>query len=367
MSLSAKLRRAPLRVVTGAFILNSGLGKLKADEETAKALHGLASGTYGFLGKVDPKLFAKGLAIGEVSLGAAVLAPFVSPVVAGAGVAGFSGALLNMYWQTPGMHGEGNDPRPTQQGMPISKDIWMFGIGVGLMADGLLEPAHDKKLEVSATRHGKKVGRQSRKDKKAAKKARKQMAVHAIEAAKDAQSELSKRAQKSAAKAMKKARKAELSKKATKQALKAQKSAQKSGGKLAGRVSSAVDEYGPTITDRVAASAKSARAAAKDAVDEYGPVVVDRVATGAKTARGVAKDYVDEYGPVVVEKAKTARDAAKDAVDEYGPVVVEKAKAARDVAKDYADEYGPVVAEQAKAARDAAKDAGLKARDKIAS
>ena len=72
MSLSAKLRRAPLRVVTGAFVLNSGLGKLKADEDTAKALHGMASGTYGFLGNVDPKLFLKGLAVGEMALGGAL-------------------------------------------------------------------------------------------------------------------------------------------------------------------------------------------------------------------------------------------------------------------------------------------------------
>jgi hypothetical protein len=62
MSLSAKLRRAPLRIVTGAFILNSGIGKLSADENTAKMLHGMATGTYPFLGKVQPKVFAKGLA-----------------------------------------------------------------------------------------------------------------------------------------------------------------------------------------------------------------------------------------------------------------------------------------------------------------
>ena len=35
MSLAAKLRRAPLRLATGAFILNAGVGKLSADEGTA--------------------------------------------------------------------------------------------------------------------------------------------------------------------------------------------------------------------------------------------------------------------------------------------------------------------------------------------
>ena len=44
-----KLRRAPLRVATGAFILSSGLDKWKGDEETAGQLHGFAGGTYPFL------------------------------------------------------------------------------------------------------------------------------------------------------------------------------------------------------------------------------------------------------------------------------------------------------------------------------
>jgi hypothetical protein len=58
MSLSAKLRRAPLRLATGAYILNTGLTKLNADDETAKSLHGMASGTYPVLGKLEPKVFA---------------------------------------------------------------------------------------------------------------------------------------------------------------------------------------------------------------------------------------------------------------------------------------------------------------------
>ena len=45
MNLSAKARRLPGRLVTGAFILNAGLGKWKADEETAAMLHGTAAGS----------------------------------------------------------------------------------------------------------------------------------------------------------------------------------------------------------------------------------------------------------------------------------------------------------------------------------
>src|SRR4051794_4040783 len=150
MSVSAKIRRAPLRIVTGAYILNSGVGKLGADDDAAKQLHGFATGTYPFLGKVQPKVYAKALGAGEIAVGGALLLPIVSPVVAGALLAGFSGALLNVYWNTPGMHEEGN-PRPTVQGSPLAKDVWMFGIGTALMADAVLDPAHDKLVELEAT------------------------------------------------------------------------------------------------------------------------------------------------------------------------------------------------------------------------
>ncbi len=41
-----------------------------------------------------------------------------------------------MWWKTPGMHQEGS-PRPTQQGTAIAKDVWMFGIGTGLVIDAI--------------------------------------------------------------------------------------------------------------------------------------------------------------------------------------------------------------------------------------
>jgi hypothetical protein len=134
MSLSAKLRHGPLRLSTGAYILNSGIGKLSADEDSAKGLHGFASGAYPQLQHLDPKTFARTLAISEVALGGALLLPLVPARVAGAGLVGFSGALLGLYWRTPGMHEPGS-PRPTQQGIAIAKDTWMLGIGASLMLD----------------------------------------------------------------------------------------------------------------------------------------------------------------------------------------------------------------------------------------
>lgn len=137
MSVAAKIRRAPLRIAPGAYILNSGVTKFSADDDTAKALHSAATGAYPFLERIPPKTFLKGLATTETALGAILLAPIVPAGVAGLGLMGFAGALLGMYWRTPGMHQE-SDPRPTHQGTPLAKDVWMLGIGTSLVVDAAL-------------------------------------------------------------------------------------------------------------------------------------------------------------------------------------------------------------------------------------
>lgn len=138
MSFAAALRRAPGRFAAGAFILNSGLSKLReTDEEHAKMLHGSAAGAYPIFKDMEPKTFVKLLGAGETALGVALLVPPLVPAgLAGLGLAGFSGALLGFYWRSPALHEPGN-PRPTQQGTPMAKDIWMFGIGTGLVIDAL--------------------------------------------------------------------------------------------------------------------------------------------------------------------------------------------------------------------------------------
>ena len=146
MSLTAKLRRAPARIATGAFILNSGIGKLNGGDDTAKAVHGMASGAYPALGKVEPKVFLKGLAVGEIALGSALLLPIVPAGLVGLGLVGFSGSLLGMWWRTPGMHKQGS-PQPTQQGTAIAKDIWMLGIGAGLVIDAITAEARTTRTE----------------------------------------------------------------------------------------------------------------------------------------------------------------------------------------------------------------------------
>jgi hypothetical protein len=138
MRISIKAAHLAPRIAAGAFILNSGLGKWSVDEETAAQLHGFASGTYPFLSKLKPKDFARLLSAAEITLGAALLVPVVPSAVAGAGLTAFSGGLLGLYARTPGMRKDGT-PFPTQQGIPLAKDVWMLGIGLGLVIDDLTD------------------------------------------------------------------------------------------------------------------------------------------------------------------------------------------------------------------------------------
>ena len=131
-----KLSHIPPRLAAGAFILNTGIGKLSADEETAGQLHGMAAETYPILAKVDPQRFVKGLAMGEIGVGSLMLAPVVPAWLAGAVLTGFSGSLLRMYLKTPGLTKE-DGVRPTAKGTPVAKDVWMLGCGLELFFDDL--------------------------------------------------------------------------------------------------------------------------------------------------------------------------------------------------------------------------------------
>lgn len=146
-----RLSHIPVRLAAGSFILNSGIGKLHADEITAKGLHSMAMGTYPFVDNAEPMVFARSLGTGEILIGATLLSPFVSPFLAGATLVGFSGALLHMYRETPGMTEE-DGVRPTSKGVPLAKDVWMLGIGLGLMIDGLApKRKHHKPARTAAT------------------------------------------------------------------------------------------------------------------------------------------------------------------------------------------------------------------------
>ncbi|WP_222268024.1 hypothetical protein [Modestobacter marinus] len=139
MRLPITLSEIAPRVAAGAFILNSGLGKRNADEATAAGLHGFATGAYPFLAKVPPATFAKALSTAEIVVGAALLTPLVPTAVAGAALTGFSAGLVGLYLRTPGMTKPGASIAPTQEGLTVSKDVWLLGIGLALVTRGLFD------------------------------------------------------------------------------------------------------------------------------------------------------------------------------------------------------------------------------------
>jgi uncharacterized membrane protein YphA (DoxX/SURF4 family) len=130
-----QLWHLPVRLATGAYILNSGINKWTAnDEEMHKGIHSMASTAYSQLETVEPKTFTKVLAGTEMALGTALLTPFISPAIAGAALTAFSGGLVGLYMRTPSMR-EAGSVRPSQNGTAVAKDVWMLGIGAALLID----------------------------------------------------------------------------------------------------------------------------------------------------------------------------------------------------------------------------------------
>ena len=132
-----KLRHLPTRLAAGAYILHTGIEKWSGGPEQAAGVHGMASGAFPVLADVDPPTFLKLVAASEIATGAALLAPVVPTAVAGAALTGFSGGLVALYLRTPALHRPGS-VWPTQQGIGVSKDVWLLGIGLGLLLDGLV-------------------------------------------------------------------------------------------------------------------------------------------------------------------------------------------------------------------------------------
>jgi uncharacterized membrane protein YphA (DoxX/SURF4 family) len=133
-----KLRHLPLRATTGAFILNSGLTKAEAPDEMADQVHGFATAAYPELKRIRPEQFVRLLSAGEIAFGSALLIPFVPTAVAGAALTAFSAGLIGLYLRVPGLR-QKDSLKPTQEGQGIAKDVWMLGIGLSLLIDGLTD------------------------------------------------------------------------------------------------------------------------------------------------------------------------------------------------------------------------------------
>lgn len=139
----------PVRLATGAFILNSGLRKRDADDETAKRLHGFATTAYPQFEDTPPDKFVNMLSTGEITVGALLLTPIVPSVVAGLALTGFAGGLTRLYLTAPGLREEGS-LQPTEQGTAIAKDVWMLAIGAALTLDGLGDRRRKRKAKKAA-------------------------------------------------------------------------------------------------------------------------------------------------------------------------------------------------------------------------
>lgn len=142
----------PLRVATGALILNAGVNKLKADDEAAEQSHGWASSVYPVFKNVKPKSFMKMLGFGEIGVGALLLLPTVPSAVAGTALTGFGAGLMGLYLKTPGMT-EGDGIRPTAEGTSLSKDVWLVGAGLTLATQSFLSGTKNAAKSVADSAH----------------------------------------------------------------------------------------------------------------------------------------------------------------------------------------------------------------------
>jgi hypothetical protein len=135
--MATKLWHVPVRLATGAIILDQGLLKLKADDDTAKWLHDQAAHAFPRVAEMEPKEFVQLLSAGEIALGTALLGIGLVPSsLAGLALGVFGGSLTRLYLKAPGTRREGTIA-PSQQGVGLAKDSWMLAIGTALVLDAV--------------------------------------------------------------------------------------------------------------------------------------------------------------------------------------------------------------------------------------
>ena len=135
--MATKLWHVPVRLATGAIIIDQGLLKLKADEDTAKWLHGQAVHAFPQFADMEPQEFVQLLSAGEIALGTALLGIGLVPSsLAGLALGAFGGSLTRLYLKSPGTRREGSIA-PSRQGIGLAKDSWMLAIGLALVLDSV--------------------------------------------------------------------------------------------------------------------------------------------------------------------------------------------------------------------------------------
>ncbi|MBO3142080.1 hypothetical protein [Dermatophilus congolensis] len=154
---------APARLAAGLFILNSGLGKRNLPTDAYENLRDMGANGVPQLKDVPADTFGKALSYGETALGAALILPVVPNWAAGLALGAFSGGLLNMYRNTPGLTVDGI--RPTQEGTAIAKDVFLTGIAGSLLLDSLFSAGRGvKKSAKKAQKHAAKKARKAKKE-----------------------------------------------------------------------------------------------------------------------------------------------------------------------------------------------------------
>jgi hypothetical protein len=143
--MATKLWHVPVRLATGAIIVDQGLQKLGADEDTAKWLHGQAVQAFPQFADMAPKDFVQLLSACEIALGTALLGiGFIPSSLAGLGLSVFGGSLTRLYLTAPGTRREGT-VAPSHQGVGLAKDSWMLAIGLALVLDSLFGSRRKRK------------------------------------------------------------------------------------------------------------------------------------------------------------------------------------------------------------------------------
>lgn len=130
-----RLSNAILRAIPGAFILNSGIGKIGMPKEMAEALQSAAVKGVPQFEDLSPEQFGKLLTAAEIGIGGALLAPVVPTRVAGLALGGFAAGMMAMYFKTPEMTEE-DGIRPSQDGIALAKDSWLAAIAAALILKG---------------------------------------------------------------------------------------------------------------------------------------------------------------------------------------------------------------------------------------